>query len=193
MSEKKTSGPMGIVLGLIALVAAGLGYLKIGGEGGKKADSGTVVQAPQTNDVSRSVPKDRAPKVAPRQTTPKAKPRQRTVQKPVAKKAITKKAAPKRRSLIVHGPNGRTDLAPTLERIEKGIKHRHRNDGSVFGNRERRLPRQPRGYYHEYVHPTRGQRGPGAQRIIIGKKGEVYYTADHYKSFRRVKWTFRRR
>lgn len=43
------------------------------------------------------------------------------------------------------------------------------------------------GYYHEYVHPTEGVRGPGAHRIITGKEGEIYYTPDHYKTFFKIK------
>jgi ribonuclease T1 len=27
----------------------------------------------------------------------------------------------------------------------------------------------------------------GARRIVAGKAGELYYTEDHYKSFRRVR------
>lgn len=66
-----------------------------------------------------------------------------------------------------------------------------RKDGSVFGNRERRLPREPRGYYLEYTVPTPGSRDRGARRIICGGNlptaPEVcYYTQDHYTSFRRI-------
>lgn len=66
-----------------------------------------------------------------------------------------------------------------------------RKDGSVFGNRERLLPRQPRGYYLEYTVPTPGARNRGARRIICGGNlptaPEVcYYTQDHYASFRRI-------
>ena len=89
-------------------------------------------------------------------------------------------------SIWVEGPRGRVDLSATLDRIERGIKHPHRNDGSVFQNRERRLPDKPRNYYREFVHPTPGQRGPGAQRVVIGSAGEVYYTRDHYETFERV-------
>ncbi len=91
----------------------------------------------------------------------------------------------------VNGPDGRLDLAPTLERIERGEKHPHRNDGSVFQNRERRLPAKPRGYYHEYVHPTPSTSGPGAQRVVIGDDRDVWYTPDHYETFQEVEWTFR--
>ena len=59
---------------------------------------------------------------------------------------------------------GTVDLTESIERIRAGVKHPHRNDGSVFGNREGLLPEQPRGYYREYVHPTRGISGPGPQR-----------------------------
>lgn len=93
--------------------------------------------------------------------------------------------------LVVAGPEGATDLAPTLERIRRGEAHPHRNDGSVFQNRERLLPSRPRGYYREFVHPTRGRSGPGAQRIVIGREGEVYYTPDHYESFIRIDATLR--
>ncbi|MDF7670422.1 ribonuclease domain-containing protein [Orbaceae bacterium ESL0721] len=29
--------------------------------------------------------------------------------------------------------------------------------------------------------------GPGPQRIIVGQKGEMYYTSDHYKTFIKIK------
>ncbi|MEM9702619.1 MAG: ribonuclease domain-containing protein [Planctomycetota bacterium] len=80
--------------------------------------------------------------------------------------------------------DGVLDVSATLERIALGKKHSHRNDGSVFRNRERRLPRQPEGYYREYVVPTTGVGGPGPQRLVIGKGGDIWYTPDHYDSFR---------
>jgi ribonuclease T1 len=69
-----------------------------------------------------------------------------------------------------------------------------RKDGSTFGNRERVLPRQPRGYYSEYTVKTPSSRDRGARRIIAGKgstgnpatSGEYYYTDDHYASFKRI-------
>jgi guanyl-specific ribonuclease Sa len=82
---------------------------------------------------------------------------------------------------------GTIDLKSTLDRIERGEANRHRNDGTSFQNREGRLPRKPSGYYKEYVHPTPGASGPGPQRIIIGKSGEVWYTPDHYKTFKEIK------
>lgn len=59
-------------------------------------------------------------------------------------------------------------------------------DGSVFQNRERILPNKPRGYYREYTVITPGEDDRGARRIVAGRGGELYYTADHYDSFVRV-------
>jgi len=73
-----------------------------------------------------------------------------------------------------------------LQLIERGGPFPWRKDGSVFGNRERRLPEQPRGYYREYTVATPGSPDRGARRIVAGRRGERYYTADHYRSFRRI-------
>lgn len=74
-----------------------------------------------------------------------------------------------------------------LERIARGGPYEYRQDGGVFQNRERRLPAQPRGYYHEYTVETPGSRDRGARRIITGGEPprEYWYTDDHYRSFQR--------
>ncbi|MFD1936976.1 MULTISPECIES: ribonuclease domain-containing protein [Nonomuraea] len=60
----------------------------------------------------------------------------------------------------------------------------YRRDGVVFQNRERILPQQKRGYYHEYTVPTPGSPGRGARRLVTGAGvDELYYTGDHYRSF----------
>ncbi len=79
--------------------------------------------------------------------------------------------------------SGTMDLSPTLDRIARGEKYPHRNDGSVFGNRERLLPEKPKNWYREYVVPTPGEKGPGPQRVIFGRDGEAFYTPDHYGTF----------
>lgn len=81
---------------------------------------------------------------------------------------------------------GTVDVGPTLARIERGEKLRFSHDGIVFQNREQRLPKKPSGYYHEYVHPTEKLGGPGPQRIVTGKEGEIFYTHDHYETFLRL-------
>jgi guanyl-specific ribonuclease Sa len=82
---------------------------------------------------------------------------------------------------------GTIDLNPTIDRIARGGSNRHRNDGTSFQNRESHLPRKPAGYYKEYVHPTPGENGPGPQRIIFGQDGDVWYTPDHYTTFKEIK------
>jgi len=82
---------------------------------------------------------------------------------------------------------GPVDLGPTLRRIAAGEHFPHRDDGTVFQNRESLLPPKPSGHYHEYVHPTPNLRGPGPQRVILGADGEVFYTPDHYNTFRRLR------
>jgi len=81
---------------------------------------------------------------------------------------------------------GTVDLRDTLDRIERGQRGSHGNDGSVFQNREKRLPVKPSGYYREWVHQTPDLRGPGPQRIVTGEDGETYYTPDHYQTFERL-------
>jgi ribonuclease T1 len=71
--------------------------------------------------------------------------------------------------------------------IQRGGPYPYAKDGAVFGNREGRLPKQARGYYHEYTVKTPGERTRGAKRIVAGKGGEYYYSEDHYNSFRRIR------
>ena len=78
-----------------------------------------------------------------------------------------------------------------LDRIASGGPFTHRQDGVVFGNYENLLPREPRGYYHEYTVETPGADTRGARRIITGGTPPqiYYYTDDHYRSFRAFKVT----
>jgi ribonuclease T1 len=75
----------------------------------------------------------------------------------------------------------------TIELIHKGGPFLHERDGVVFGNFEKRLPVEARGYYREYTVRTPGTRSRGARRIVAGRGGELYYTDDHYQSFRRIR------
>ena len=80
--------------------------------------------------------------------------------------------------------------ARTFRLILQGGPFPYEKDGVVFGNRERRLPRQTRGYYHEYTVPSPGASSRGARRIVCGGPRKApdtcYFTADHYASFRRI-------
>lgn len=83
-------------------------------------------------------------------------------------------------------PQGRT----TYALIREGGPFPYDKDGTVFGNRERLLPAQQRGYYREYTVKTPGERNRGARRIVCGGKihlpAACYYTSDHYASFRQI-------
>jgi ribonuclease T1 len=74
----------------------------------------------------------------------------------------------------------------TLDLIARSGPFPHRQDGTVFQNREKRLPKKTRGYYREYTVATPGLSHRGAKRIVTGGDPiEVYYyTDDHYDSFR---------
>lgn len=81
---------------------------------------------------------------------------------------------------------------PVLAAIARGGPHEFRQDGSVFYNREQLLPQQPRGYYREYTVARPGSRDRGPRRIVTGGGSpgaspprEYWYSADHYRSFRR--------
>ncbi|WP_081325944.1 ribonuclease domain-containing protein [Pantoea agglomerans] len=77
--------------------------------------------------------------------------------------------------------------------MTSGGKYPLKNNFSVFRNYPDRttgisgLPKQPNGYYKEYVHPTPDIPRPGPQRIIVGQNGEAYYTNDHYKTFIKIR------
>lgn len=81
----------------------------------------------------------------------------------------------------------RDDLPPealdTLDLIADGGPFPYDRDGAVFQNRERLLPAQALGWYHEYTVPTPGEGDRGARRIVTGEDGVDYWTPDHYASF----------
>jgi ribonuclease T1 len=78
----------------------------------------------------------------------------------------------------------------TYELIRQGGPFPYDKDGVVFGNRERLLPQQRRGYWREYTVTTPGSRDRGARRIVCGGPARVphacFYTADHYASFQKI-------
>ncbi len=78
----------------------------------------------------------------------------------------------------------------TYELIRAGGPFPYDKDGVVFGNRERILPAQRRGFYREYTVKTPGSRDRGARRIVCGGAARTpdacFYSADHYASFRKI-------
>lgn len=79
----------------------------------------------------------------------------------------------------------------TFQLIHQGGPFPYEKDGTVFGNRERILPRAMRGFYLEYTVRTPGVKHRGARRIVCGgqaprKPEACYYSQDHYASFRKI-------
>ncbi|KQQ75511.1 ribonuclease [Xanthomonas sp. Leaf131] len=74
----------------------------------------------------------------------------------------------------------------TIALVQRGGPFPHAQDGSVFGNREQRLPERARGYYHEYTVETPGSADRGARRIVTGgtPPDAWYYSDDHYQSLK---------
>ena len=76
----------------------------------------------------------------------------------------------------------------TIALIDAGGPFASNRDGIPFGNRERILPKEKRGYYREYTVRTPGVKNRGARRIVCGgyQRGAdpCYYSDDHYQSFK---------
>lgn len=96
---------------------------------------------------------------------------------------------------VVRGPSGLVavplaDLPPeaaqTIALVESGGPYPYAQDGLTFFNREGLLPGRPVGYYREFTVVTPGSPDRGARRIVAGDGGELFYTDDHYASFREV-------
>ena len=81
------------------------------------------------------------------------------------------------------------EVVDTVKRIHTGgpFPFPH-SDGAVFTNREGHLPKQRRGYYHEYTVITPRARDRSLRRIVTGgtplaDPGQYFYTGNHYDSF----------
>jgi len=74
----------------------------------------------------------------------------------------------------------------TVRLIRDGGPFPYSQDGAVFANREGHLAPQPRGFYHEYTVDTPGSSDRGARRIVAGQHGRLFYTDDHYRTFKRI-------
>jgi ribonuclease T1 len=79
----------------------------------------------------------------------------------------------------------------TYRLIHQGGPFPFDKDGVVFGNRERILPQQNRGFYREYTVKTPQEKTRGARRIVCGgwemkQPQNCFYSDDHYTSFREI-------
>ena len=78
------------------------------------------------------------------------------------------------------------EVQSTYKLIKKGGPFPYTRDSIEFKNREKTLPSRPSGYYKEYIVPIPNSLDRGAQRIVLGQKGEMYYTSDHYQTFTEI-------
>ena len=125
----------------------------------------------QRNGAPASPPAGPAASPPPRQTTPAPEPA----------------PAPPASSSLDRIPEAeREQLVATLALIEQGGPFPYPKDGTVFQNREGRLPPRPRGYYREYTVRTPGASNRGARRVVQGRDGDTWYTSDHYRTFVRI-------
>ena len=109
---------------------------------------------------------------------------------PLAQARVSTDRPAESRSATVHVAELPIQGRETYELIRRGGPFLYGKDGTVFGNRERSLPGEKRGYYREYTVTTPGSRDRGARRIVCGGPARAphacYYTADHYGSFRMI-------
>jgi len=81
------------------------------------------------------------------------------------------------------------EVTETVRRIHAGGPFPFpRSDGEVFANYEGHLPKQRRGYYHEYTVVTPRARDRSMRRVVTGgtplaHPAQYFYTGDHYDSF----------
>jgi ribonuclease T1 len=78
------------------------------------------------------------------------------------------------------------EAVDTLQLIAQGGPFPYSRDGVTFENREEILPDKPEDWYQEYTVPTPGSDDRGARRLVVGQNSEVYYTDDHYETFREL-------
>ncbi|GGK91766.1 ribonuclease domain-containing protein [Deinococcus radiotolerans] len=135
-------------------------------------DNATVIRDQSTQVTTRTTVTTNSGAVDPGQTT------RQSTQRPSTSREVPLSALPREGQQV-------------LRQIAQGGPFRYAKDGSTFGNRERRLPQQPSGYYREYTVPTPGETDRGARRLICGgqpdtRTDDCYYTADHYRTFRSV-------
>lgn len=78
------------------------------------------------------------------------------------------------------------EAVETIALIRQGGPFPYARDGAAFGNREKLLPPRTRGWYREFTVRSPGERTRGARRIVAGRDGTLYYSDDHYRSFKRI-------
>ena len=116
----------------------------------------------------------------------------RHLERPAEPAPVSREAPP---AIALGDPALERQVALVIDSMDRtgrppaGVAQGGRQGGTrgVFENAEGRLPRREHGYYTETDVWPRSEGGRGARRLIFGRGGEVYYTADHYRTFVRVR------
>ncbi len=181
---------------LVVAAVALIGYLSTGEIPtetiGALLGNQTPVETGRAQQAEPAATPNEAP--APSATAPQAMATQPKVTQPDATQAAAQPIAPL--ALPQYEPISGLPLVlyadlpaeahETITLIARDGPFPYEKDGATFQNRERVLPAADRGYYREYTVETPGSRDRGARRIVDGADGELYYTDDHYDSFREV-------
>lgn len=149
------------------------------------SQAGAVLEAAATIDAQANVTPTRTPRTRATATrTPRV--RATPTRTPRARATATPRSQSVSGLPTVRYQNLPREAKETIALIEQGGPFPFERDGITFQNREQLLPRKRNGYYREYTVITPGSRDRGARRIIAGAEGELYYTDDHYDSFKEV-------
>jgi ribonuclease T1 len=178
MSDAPQRRKLGLIIGgCAALVVVALAFFLIGRSSGSKA---TTTKSTTTQVASKSSAKTSTP--AGNSSTSNPSKSATSVAVAPAGGANAGKSGLEIVKASALPPEART----TLKLIDANGPYPYSRDGVVYNNLEKILPKQTKGYYHEYTVVTPGSKDRGARRIIAGEKGERFYTGDHYASFKEV-------
>ncbi|MGB5049477.1 MAG: ribonuclease domain-containing protein [Caldilineaceae bacterium] len=150
----------------------------------------TAIHSPTATDepsATRTVVPSRQPTATPTSTRPPTRAPPSPTSSPTSNPTPTATRVRSQSGLpfVLYG-----DLPPeardTIRLIDQNGPFPFRQDDSTFQNREGILPSKPRGWYREFTVITPGSQDRGARRIVEGEDGLLFYTDDHYDSFREV-------
>lgn len=172
MSDGPQRRKLGLIIGgCAALVVVALAFFLIGRSSGSPSGSKAAATSGSTQVAAKASAKTSIPP---------------TTSTSVAVAPAGGANAGKSGLEIVKAASLPPEARTTLKLIDANGPFPYSRDGVVYNNLEKILPKQSKGYYHEYTVVTPGSKDRGARRIIAGGKGERYYTDDHYASFKEV-------
>jgi guanyl-specific ribonuclease Sa len=83
-------------------------------------------------------------------------------------------------SAFLLSPQLQRSVKVVLIRIVKRRCHLYSKDGTVWRNKDGTLPARGVNYYREFTVVVGKPKDRGTHRLVIGRDGTVWYSADHY-------------